>query len=405
MLCFALLLSGCCLLMLMQQQTIPVFAFAEEGRATVAPSQENRPIIQFEHTMVTIKENESFIVPVIAENWVKGFQGDIKVQITVSDPNLDIVNTKIPSARGTLANMRKSGQIVFRRGNGARYLTIAKEFTQERSFYIRNKVSSTPLCIGGYYISDKTGDRMVTITLEDSKAGEGSYLVGANRTLTIILEDVDGQRPDSASWSSKEECVAASVPWLKDKYRNGTHWNHFIGNANDPDCVTTVACQNGKHLQIGEVNESMTLGSTICSASSYQSGYIFVEGEAPYLYLDEEEHADMQCVGYAATIAIHIFGSSPQDGENWAHYTSCRQWGMLMAGDYVRIEGHSFFVTQVEGPRVTVTECNFSTDPCVIVWDGTYILDGQQEYVTRVMEEEYAVSKTKRIEEVIRYMP
>jgi hypothetical protein len=78
-----------------------------------------------------------------------------------------------------------------------------------------------------------------------------------------------------------------------------------------------------------------------------------------------------------------IFGALPYDGEGWRTMTSAREWGSLEVGDYVRAEGHSFFVTDVQGDAVTVTECNVEEDPCVILWDVRYALSGDGRSVRR----------------------
>jgi len=52
----------------------------------------------------------------------------------------------------------------------------------------------------------------------------------------------------------------------------------------------------------------------------------------------------------------------------------------------VRIEGHSFFVIDVQGDLITVTECNLADDPCAIFWDGQYRLSEGGAAVSRVIQ-------------------
>ncbi len=395
MVALALLLCAISILMLTSQGKLPVIAFAEEGQAT---TKDKLPVVQFAQTAIAVQENESFEVAVLAQNWDRKNTKDLKVHIELSDPEVDIVNTKITSARRSLLDMRKQGIIMYAAVNGSRYLTAAKERTAERDFYILNKQESTPLCMGGYYSVENTGDRTVTVRLRDPADGKG-YTVGANDTLTITFTEVDQERPIWNS-ESKSDWVEANLDWLRKKFPAGTHWNHFVGNSNDPDGVTSVPCQNGKHGEFGEITSRMGIGSAICNNSSY-SVYVRYEGQ-DFLYIDQKDFSFIQCVGYAMSIARDIFGTIPYNGDGWKTYSSVKSWKALEAGDYVRISGHSFFIIGAKNGMVTVTECNVDDDPCVIFWDSQY----------RVSEDGRSVSRTvdggsapfQKIESVSRMM-
>ncbi|MCL2812114.1 MAG: hypothetical protein FWD25_09560 [Clostridia bacterium] len=396
LLCFTLLLTFCCVLMFAHknEQTLQAFAEGIQGAGTGLGV-----VVQFAQSEITVQENESFTVPVLADHWDPKSTRHIHVRIAVSDPELDIVNTKKTSGTHTLQDMSRQGVIVHALVNGSNYLTAAKERTVERDFYIRNKARSTPLAMGGYYNMDVTGDRVVTVKLLEPPDGK-SYTVGPADTLTITFTEVDGRRPIRSS-QGKEEWVHANLGWLQEKYPTGAYWNHFVGNSNDPDGITRVPCQNGRHREISEITPQMGIGSTICNNSSY-SAYVHYEGQS-YLNIDQEEFSFIQCVGYAMAVARDIFGAKPYDGYGWKTLESPAAWGTLKVGDYVRIEGHSFFVTGASPGMVTVTECNFSDDPCVIVWGAQYRISERGEAVSRISSKDMA-GPSQRIESVSRMM-
>jgi len=395
LLCFTLLLAVCCMLMFAQQNEQALQAFAEDIQGSGGGSG---VVVQFAQSAIIVQENESFTMPVLADHWDAKSTKHLHIRIAVSDPELDIVNTKHTSGSHTLQDLRRKGVIVHALVNGSNYLTAAKERTGERDFFIRNKVRSTPLAMGGYYNMDVTGDRVVTVKLLAPADGK-SYVVGPNDTLTITFTEVDGQRPQ---WSSegKAEWVGANLDWLRVKYPTGAYWNHFVGNSNDPDGITREPCQNGKHREISEITRQMGIGSTICNNSSH-SMYIHYDDQL-YLYIDQEEFSFIQCVGYAMAVARDIFGTLPYDGYGWKTFDSPTAWGKLEVGDYVRIQGHSFFVTGASGDTVTVTECNFSDDPCAIFWDGKYRVSNKGGAVSRISEKGEA--PLQKIESVSRMM-
>ena len=100
-----------------------------------------------------------------------------------------------------------------------------------------------------------------------------------------------------------------------------------------------------------------------------------------------------QCFGFANVLAYKTFGSyatRSSDGYNlgsgWIYNSSVSNY---CAGDYIRLygtnDGHSVFVTKVEGNTITIADCNRS-DLCQIDWDMTYdksYLDRNAVYVLR----------------------
>ena len=71
-------------------------------------------------------------------------------------------------------------------------------------------------------------------------------------------------------------------------------------------------------------------------------------------------------------------------------------------GDYVRVEGHSFFVIDVQDGLATVTECNLNDDPCVIFWDTQYRLSEDGRFAFRMTEK--GPAHAQKIESVSRMM-
>lgn len=393
----ALLLSIFCLLLMMQQDKLPLIAFADDGSGALV-AKDKRVVVQFERSEITVQENESFEIGVLASNWNEKTAKDVKVELSVSDPELDIVNTKFPSARKTLLDMRKQGTIVYGAVNGSRYLTASKEFTEERAFYIKGRAEETMLCIAGHYTPENTGDRTVVLTLREP-GDHSPYTVGKNDTLTITFKEVDADRP---AWNgeSKGDWVRANLAWLRAKFPAGTYWNHYIGNSNDPDGITAVPCQGGKHKGVAEITERMDIGTTICNNSSLNM-YVLYNNQR-YLYIDQKQYSFIQCVGYAMTLARDIFGSIPYDGEGWKEMESAREWKRLEPGDYVRIDGHSFLVIDAHDNTVTVTENNVDEDPCIIFWDVLYRVSEDGTTVARCSEQ--GMAPPQKIEAVTRMM-
>ena len=100
-----------------------------------------------------------------------------------------------------------------------------------------------------------------------------------------------------------------------------------------------------------------------------------------------------QCFGFANVIAMKVFGTyatkfsdAQYVGSGWTYNRSVSNY---CAGDYIRLygtfQGHSVFVTKVEGNKITIADCNRS-DLCQIDWDMVYdksYLDNNAAYVLR----------------------
>jgi len=187
----------------------------------------------------------------------------------------------------------------------------------------------------------------MTFTLNDSP--DGKYVVGPNRTLTITLVDVDAKKPASRSGYTRSGYVSACLDWLRAKYPSGKYWNHCVGMVNNDNCVTSTPCNPDTHTSSNVIRSTswcngsygIYSGSTICNGNqSYNSA---------------------QCMGFALKVASDVFGRNPM-GSGWTQYSYASAGG-FQPGDYVRISGHSFFVTAVDSTYVYTLECNSS-------WNG-----------------------------------
>ncbi len=129
-----------------------------------------------------------------------------------------------------------------------------------------------------------------------------------------------------------------TVAQLQAKYPHGTYWNHTKGGSED---YTTTPCTH----HTGNCTYS---GS--CGCNTYKG-------------------KSVQCMGFAYQLAYLAYGDEPRD---WASNTKTSALDNLKAGDIVRYQwnGHSIFVTAVEGDTVTYADCN-SDRHCGIRWGAT----------------------------------
>lgn len=122
---------------------------------------------------------------------------------------------------------------------------------------------------------------------------------------------------------------------LQAKFPAGKYWNHAGSSVNNPDGYTSTPCtHHGSCSYYGK-----------CGCNSFGNS--------------------IQCFGFANKLAYDAFGSL---------YTS---WGItslnnLKAGDVIRYKnnGHSIFVTAVNGDTITYGDCN-SDGHCKIRWGAT----------------------------------
>ena len=156
-----------------------------------------------------------------------------------------------------------------------------------------------------------------------------------------IQEDEDGIQVYSGGMSLAQ---------LRNKFPAGKYWNHAgnpgSGSAqNNQDGYTSTPCP--KHGNVG---------------SSSQTCNGFAPGGTQLSW---------QCMGYAEKLGYDATGYNPRNNSNgWSTSTSSSALDNLKAGDIVRYKnnGHSIYVTAVNGDTVTYTDCN-SDGHCIIRWD------------------------------------
>lgn len=135
------------------------------------------------------------------------------------------------------------------------------------------------------------------------------------------------------------EATKMSVAQLMEKYPHGAYWNHTAGGAED---YTWTPCTH--HRSGCTYNGS-------CGCNTYG-------GKA------------IQCMGFAYQVASLAYDCDPR-GE-WIEYRTASALDTLKAGDIVRYNynGHSIFVTAVEGDTVTYADAN-GDGGCQILWNRT----------------------------------
>ncbi|MGN0787260.1 MAG: InlB B-repeat-containing protein [Christensenellales bacterium] len=139
---------------------------------------------------------------------------------------------------------------------------------------------------------------------------------------------------------------------LRAKFPNGKYWNHAgnpgSGNSvNNQDGWTDTPCPTH-----GNIGTSTQTCNGFCPSGTQLS---------------------WQCMGYAEKLGFDSTGYNPRNNANgWTTVYSSSALDTLKPGDIVRYlnDGHSIFVTAVNGSTVTYTDCN-SDYHCVIKWDRT----------------------------------
>lgn len=128
--------------------------------------------------------------------------------------------------------------------------------------------------------------------------------------------------------------LRVSLSDLREKFPNGTYWNHHSGY-NNPNGYSTTPCghSHGNCDYYGG-----------CGCNSFDNA--------------------IQCMGYSYKLGYDYYGTSVK---TWPKAYSLAD---LKPGDVVRINGdrHSLFVTAVTDTTVTYTDCNMDKH-CGIRWD------------------------------------
>ena len=141
-------------------------------------------------------------------------------------------------------------------------------------------------------------------------------------------------------WSvAAAEAQPMSLAELQEKYPHGAYWNHTEGGNED---YTWDPCTH----HTGNCSYNGT-----CGCNTYRNKSI-------------------QCMGFAYQLAALAYADDPYT-QRTANYDEAAL-DTLKAGDIVRYRhnGHSIFVTAVEGDTVTYADCN-SDRSCGIRWNST----------------------------------
>ena len=91
-----------------------------------------------------------------------------------------------------------------------------------------------------------------------------------------------------------------------------------------------------------------------------------------YGYPCNEFDSGEQCYGFALLVCRGIFGTSPRS-DDWEYGTL----GTLAVGDFVRYNGHSFVVAEIDDNHtyMTVYECNYGTQCIIGIREGVKLSD------------------------------
>ncbi|MBR0485170.1 MAG: CHAP domain-containing protein [Oscillospiraceae bacterium] len=143
-----------------------------------------------------------------------------------------------------------------------------------------------------------------------------------------------------------------SLAELQNKFPDGKYWNH----AGNPGSSNSVNNQDG-------------YTSTPCS----KHGVVGTSKQTCNGFCPSGTQLSWQCMGFAEKLGYDSTGYNPRNNANgWQTYTNSSALDNLKAGDIVRYknDGHSIFVTAVDGDTVTYADCN-SDGHCIIRWNKT----------------------------------
>lgn len=181
------------------------------------------------------------------------------------------------------------------------------------------------------------------VLFEDDCGYEDPYDDGADE------EGIHYYTEEALSGSGDDIALASARTYtldeLRQKYPAGKYWNHAGSSTNNPEGYTSTACTD--HY-VKRADGTRGIGQ-------YDNRYYGALGWAT------------QCAGYAQKVASCYAGSDPQ---TWTKRTGTAAVNDLKTGDVVRYlnDGHSIFITKVEGENVWFSDCNYG-NRCIIRWD------------------------------------
>lgn len=155
-----------------------------------------------------------------------------------------------------------------------------------------------------------------------------------------------------------------TITQLQQKYPHGTYWNHTKGGSED---YTTSPCTH---------HSGSCTYSGSCGCNTYQGKTI-------------------QCMGFAYQLASLAYGCDPRT--EWTSNNDSSALDTLKAGDIVRYmwNGHSIFVTAVDGDTVTYADAN-GDGHCQIQWNRTVTKATLKRSFTYVKSAPYALKDPEK---------
>ncbi len=142
-----------------------------------------------------------------------------------------------------------------------------------------------------------------------------------------------------ASADTEETPRGLTLEELQEKFPHGKYWN-----GGDPDGWTEKPCTH--HGSCNTYDGS-------CGCNSFMG-------------------LSIQCMGFAEKLGYDATGYNPRTNANgWQTDSSRSAINNLKAGDIVRRNGHSMYVTAVNGNTVTIADCNSYNRSCNIRWGYT----------------------------------
>lgn len=189
-----------------------------------------------------------------------------------------------------------------------------------------------------------------------------------------LAETTETTDPTEVTEPEPTEPVKLTLEELMEKFPEGKYWN-----GGDPDSWTDTPCTH--HGSCGKYGWNGWCG---CNSFNGQS---------------------IQCMGFAEKLGFDATGYSPRENANgWKTVYSSSAINTLKAGDIVRRNGHSMYVTAVDGDTVTVADCNAINKSCNIRWGVTKTKSDLKynnfEYV-RVAPEELAIGYLGKCEDYL----
>lgn len=154
--------------------------------------------------------------------------------------------------------------------------------------------------------------------------------------LTLLLLTSVLPAPAFADAGSDSAIPDSMIDSLKAKFPDGKYWNHDPAEKSNPDAWTETPCTHHESGICSSYNGA-------CGCNVYDSA--------------------IQCMGFAFKLANECFTGSARK------WTLTYDLDGLKAGDIVRMNGHSVFVTAVRGEMVTFADCNIDHQ-CGIRWDA-----------------------------------